>query len=158
MKPRQGSWLKIFISSQILLPFIVFINWIFNANYMYLCTKPIVNNPFLIGEWPWYILGIELAALLHFFIVYLPFAYLYRQVKVKEQAKGVSIWLYQIFPPLSGFLPVIWQLCFYPYFCLYIFPIELNQIQRLHGLILSLNLLGSSLLEMKWAGLFINWA
>ena len=91
MKPRQGSWLKIFISSQILLPFIVFINWIFNANYMYLCTKPIVNNPFLIGEWPWYILGIELAALLHFFIVYLPFAYLYRQVKVNEQAKGVAV-------------------------------------------------------------------
>ena len=91
MKPRQGSWLKIFISSQILLPFIVFINWIFNANYMYLCTKPIVNNPFLIGEWPWYILGIELAALLHFFIVYLPFAYLYHQAKVNEQAKGVSV-------------------------------------------------------------------
>ena len=91
MKPRQGSWLKIFISSLILLPFIVFINWIFNANYMYLCIKPIAKNPFLIGERPLYILGIELAALLHFFIVYLPFAYLYSQVKVNEQAKGVSV-------------------------------------------------------------------
>ena len=58
---------------------------------MNLCIKPIAKNPFLIGEWPWYIIGIELAALLHFFIVYLPFAYLYRQEKVNEQAKGVSV-------------------------------------------------------------------
>jgi hypothetical integral membrane protein (TIGR02206 family) len=91
MKRRQGSWLKIFISCQLLLPFIGLINWIFNANYMYLCTKPIVNNTFLIGEWPWYILGIELAALLHFFIVYLPFAYLLHKAKVNKQAKAVSV-------------------------------------------------------------------
>ncbi len=82
MKPRQGSWLKIFLYSQILLPFIAFINWIFNANYMFLCTKPIANNPFLIGEWPWYLLSIELAGLLHFFIIYLPFGLKYRTTKM----------------------------------------------------------------------------
>ena len=84
MKPRQGSWLKIFLYSQILLPFIAFINWIFNANYMFLCTKPIANNPFLIGEWPWYLLSIELAGLLHFFIIYLPFGLKYRTTKNKN--------------------------------------------------------------------------
>ena len=84
MKPRQGSWLKIFLYSQILIPFIAFINWIFNANYMFLCTKPIANNPFLIGEWPWYLLSIELAGLLHFFIIYLPFGLKYRTTKNKN--------------------------------------------------------------------------
>ena len=84
MKPRQGSWLKIFLYSQILLPFIAFINWIFNANYMFLCTKPIANNPFLIGEWPWYLLSIELAGLLHFFIIYLPFGLKYRTASTKN--------------------------------------------------------------------------
>ena len=91
MRPRKGSWLKVFLWSQLLIPIISCINWVLNANYMYLCIKPIAKNPFLIGEWPWYIIGIELVALLHFFIVYLPFAYFYRQAKVNEQAKAVSL-------------------------------------------------------------------
>tara|TARA_B100001029_G_scaffold178749_1_gene186225 strand:+ start:138 stop:827 length:690 start_codon:yes stop_codon:yes gene_type:complete len=72
MKPRFGSWWKIFLFSQLLIPIIGSINWYINANYMYLCIKPIANNPFLIGEWPWYIIGIEFAALIHFFIIYIP--------------------------------------------------------------------------------------
>jgi hypothetical integral membrane protein (TIGR02206 family) len=83
MKPRKGSWWRIFLWSQLLLPVIGLINWILNANYMYLCIKPIANNPFLMGEWPWYFLGIELTALLHFFIVYLPFVIKYRSLDRK---------------------------------------------------------------------------
>ena len=79
MRPRRGSWWKIFLWSQLLIPIIGCINWVLNANYMYLCIKPIAKNPFLIGEWPWYLLGVECAVILHFFVVYLPFAYLYRQ-------------------------------------------------------------------------------
>jgi len=41
---------------------------------MYLAEKPMVNNPFLMGEWPWYIIGLELFLLLHIAIIYLPFA------------------------------------------------------------------------------------
>ena len=55
-----------------------------NANYMYLCIKPIANNPILIGEWPWYIISIELAGLLHFFIIYLPFGLRYRTTTNKN--------------------------------------------------------------------------
>ena len=58
---------------------------------MNLCIKPIKKNLFLIGEWTWYIIGIELGVLLYCSIVYLPFAYLYRQAKVNEQAKAVSV-------------------------------------------------------------------
>ena len=84
MKPRKGSWWKVFLWSQLLLPVIGLINWILDANYMYLCTKPIVNNPFLIGEWPWYFLSVELTALLHFFIVYLPFGLKYKNIPLTE--------------------------------------------------------------------------
>ena len=91
MRPRKGSWWKVFLWSQLLLPVIGIINRILNANYMYLCTKPIVNNPFLMGEWPWYILSIELAGLLHFFIVYLPFAYFYRSEKINDPTQAVSV-------------------------------------------------------------------
>jgi len=91
MKPRKRSWLRVFLWSQLLLPIIGLINWMLNANYMYLCIKPIAENPFLFGEWPWYIVGAEFAGLFHFFIVYLPFAYLYRSTGVNESAKGFPV-------------------------------------------------------------------
>ncbi len=84
MRPRQSSWFKIFLYSQMLLPIIGFINWILNANYMYLCIKPIVNNPFLVGDWPWYLLSIELAGLLHFIIIYIPFGLNYRKETINK--------------------------------------------------------------------------
>ena len=84
MKPQTGSWWKVFLLSQILLPVIGLINWILDANYMYLCIKPIANNPFLLGEWPWYILIIELTVLLHFFIIYLPFGLKYNKISLTE--------------------------------------------------------------------------
>ena len=91
MRPRRGSWWKVFLGSQLLVPIIGLINWTLDANYMYLCIKPIAKNPFLIGKWPWYILGVEFAVIIHFFVFYLPFAYLYRQEEVNEQAKAVSV-------------------------------------------------------------------
>ena len=78
MKPRKKSWWKIFLWSQLLIPIIGTINWLLNANYMYMCTKPIAENPLLFGEWPWYFIGMEIAALLHFFIIYIPFTSRYK--------------------------------------------------------------------------------
>ena len=78
MKPRKKSWWKIFLWSQLLIPIIGTVNWLLNANYMYMCIKPIAENPLLFGEWPWYFIGMEIAALLHFFIIYLPFTSKYK--------------------------------------------------------------------------------
>ena len=81
MKPRKGSWWKIALWSHIPLGIVGFLNWILDANYMYLCEKPMVNNPFIIGEWPWYILILEVVGLFHFLIVYLPFGLKYKKIK-----------------------------------------------------------------------------
>ena len=91
MRPRKGSWWKVFLQSQFLVPIIGFVNWSLDANYMYLCVKPIAKNSFLIGDWPWYLLGIEFAAIIHFIIIYLPFAYFYRLAKVDESDKSFSV-------------------------------------------------------------------
>jgi len=72
MRPREKSWLKIFLFSQLLIPIVGAINWILDANYMYICNKPIVNNPLLIGEWPTYLVFIELFALIHCWLLYQP--------------------------------------------------------------------------------------
>lgn len=94
MRPRKKSWLKVFIYSQLLIPIIGSINFIINyliandlishcavisdgiikgaANYMYLFQKPMADNPLLIGDWPYYIIGIEVFALINFWLLYQP--------------------------------------------------------------------------------------
>ena len=73
MRPRKMAWLKVFVSLQILVVSVAVIDFLLGANYMYLAIKPNVDNPFLVGDWPYYIIGLELATLLHAYLVYLPF-------------------------------------------------------------------------------------
>ena len=55
------------------------VNWLIGSNYMYLCTKPGVDSPFLVGDWPWYLLGLEVVALLLMAIASVPMLYLRRE-------------------------------------------------------------------------------
>jgi len=70
---EKGSWKDVFIYCQLLLVFIGIINFVLNANYMYLCSPPIVNNPLIIGSWPWYLLGLEIFGLAHILLFYFLF-------------------------------------------------------------------------------------
>lgn len=73
-KPRPLSWLKILGYTQLVAIGVGLVNYLVGANYMFLCAKPDVKNPFIIGDWPYYIIVLELVAFLHFWIMYLPFA------------------------------------------------------------------------------------
>ena len=74
---RKNAWRDVFIYCQLLLIFIGMINFILDANYMYLCEAPIVNNPLIIGLWPWYIIGFEIFGLVHILFFY----FLFRRLK-----------------------------------------------------------------------------
>lgn len=53
---------------------IFIVNFLIGGNYMYISEKPV--NPSLIdylGPWPWYILSLEVIALITFIILYFPF-------------------------------------------------------------------------------------
>ena len=76
-KPRVGGWWKAFLFAQVLLPPVAIANWLLDANYMYMCQKPIADNPFVIGEWPYYFLIIEAVGLMHYFLLYVPFGLKY---------------------------------------------------------------------------------
>lgn len=71
--PRPKSWLWTLGYTQLLAFGVGIVNYLVNANYMYLSQKPAVKNPFIIGDWPYYILVLEAVALLHFWVFYLPF-------------------------------------------------------------------------------------
>jgi hypothetical integral membrane protein (TIGR02206 family) len=69
-KPENNSWSNIFLLTQIAALSVGFFNWLSGSNYMYLTSPPIVDNPLIIGDWPWYILIFELLAFIHFFFFY----------------------------------------------------------------------------------------
>ena len=49
------------------------LNYFLNANYMFLCTPPPVDSLFIQGEWPFYILRIEIVYLIYVLFLYAPF-------------------------------------------------------------------------------------
>lgn len=73
-KPLPGSVLKIFIITNIYMLIIGIINKVLDANYLYICHKP-GNTSLLdyLGQWPYYIIAMEISALLFFYLLYLPF-------------------------------------------------------------------------------------
>ena len=74
MRCRPGSWLRVFLITNVVLIPIAFINLAIGANYFFICRKPGGTSPFLIGEWPWYILGFEVLAFAFFWVLSLPMA------------------------------------------------------------------------------------
>ena len=78
-RPRPLSYFKVFINSNILLvPLASIVNIIVyysfenykSVNYMYLMAAPEADNPFVVGEWPWYIVSIEAVGFLHMILIY----------------------------------------------------------------------------------------
>ncbi len=67
--PRKNAWLGVFGWSQFLLLTVYGIDRSCDANYMYLIQKPIARNPLIMGVWPWYIIGFELAGFIHMFAI-----------------------------------------------------------------------------------------
>tara|TARA_B100000287_G_C20557996_1_gene751267 strand:- start:426 stop:1118 length:693 start_codon:yes stop_codon:yes gene_type:complete len=67
---RKSSWINVFFICQGLLLFVGLSNLMLGSNYMYLVEKPLVDNPMIIGEWPWYIIGFELMGLIHIILFY----------------------------------------------------------------------------------------
>ena len=67
---RESSWINVFFMCQGILLFVGLSNVVLGSNYMYLVEKPLVENPMIIGEWPWYILGFEIMGLIHILLFY----------------------------------------------------------------------------------------
>ena len=83
MKPRVNGWKNAFWYLQILVVINLPLNFLINSNYMYLHHKPGVDNPFLIGDWPWYILVLEFVFFLHLLLI----KYIFPPKKKLEEIK-----------------------------------------------------------------------
>ena len=90
MRPTIHSLWKSFIALNVFLIFAIVVNLILNANYFWICGKPVTTTgehvPSILdfmGPWPWYILSAEFVALIHFSLAYIPFYFLNKTGKGK---------------------------------------------------------------------------
>ena len=69
-KPRLGAWKDVIIRSQLLIVAVHLINILLGSNYIYTRIKPIVDNPLIIGDWPYYYIGFEILAVANIILFY----------------------------------------------------------------------------------------
>lgn len=67
---RKFSWLKVLIYLNLLVVVILPLNFQIDSNYMYLAYPPNVDNPLIIGEWPYYIIYWEIIILIFTYTLY----------------------------------------------------------------------------------------
>jgi hypothetical integral membrane protein (TIGR02206 family) len=75
-RPTWQSVKRVFIWTNIYMVFVFILNQIIGSNYLFIAHKP--ETPSLIdllGPWPWYILPIELIAIVLILLLYFPYAY-----------------------------------------------------------------------------------
>jgi len=73
LKFSQRGVIQAFLFTNCLIVCIGIINYFLNSNYMFLCAPPNVNNPFLVGEWPYYLVILELIFFIYGYILLVPF-------------------------------------------------------------------------------------
>lgn len=64
------SWLKSFIALNILLVFLMPLDFYIDANYMYLKEPPAVNHPLVSGKWPYYLINLEFVVVILLYFTY----------------------------------------------------------------------------------------
>jgi len=73
LKFNKRGIIEAFLFTNLIVIFVSIINYFLNSNYMFLCIPPAVNNPLLVGEWPYYLLVLEIIFFIYGYIIYTPF-------------------------------------------------------------------------------------
>ena len=79
----KKSMVRTFVILNILLAFIMPFKFIVGGNYMYLAEPPQVNNPLIIGEWPYYVIWFEVFVILLLVLLYYLSKISFRKSKTK---------------------------------------------------------------------------
>jgi len=72
MRLRKGSLINAIFLTNGFAFLVSIVNNLIGGNYCYLCHKPKASSPFLIGEWPFYLLSIQAAGVFLMGLIYLP--------------------------------------------------------------------------------------
>lgn len=90
MMPTFRSVFKSFLALQLYFLAIMFINYLLNANYFYLNRKPQSASLLdYLGEWPLYIIVVQIILIPYFMLIYLPFYFYQRKKGSKRDIETV---------------------------------------------------------------------
>lgn len=81
MRCRVGSYLNTIIITNGILFIISIVNSILGGNYWFICEKPGGESPFIMGEWPLYIIGFQISGILLLGLFYIPMIILRKKGK-----------------------------------------------------------------------------
>lgn len=87
-KPRLKSVWKAVIYLNAYAALVGVFNKVTGANYLFICQKPEISSVMdYLGPWPWYIISLELAAVVNFLILYIPFVFsnAFRSERIKNK-------------------------------------------------------------------------
>ena len=79
MVTRRGAVWRTFAFLNLMILPVAVVNWLLDANYMYLREIPNVDNPLVFGEWPRYIGNVEVIGLLLVILANIPMRLLRRR-------------------------------------------------------------------------------
>ena len=111
LRPFKWGWVKVYGLVALSSTLMAGINWSINtafpsevvANYMYMTEAPKVDNPFVFNElpWPWYVLPLHAAAVLHLIVINVVY-----RLTLPVRRDGVTPCTREV--PVEGRMPV-WQ-------------------------------------------------
>ena len=80
---RKGAILRTMILTNIVIWPVWFIDWVEDANYMFLMERPPTESPLVFGDWPMYIINVEVVGFIMCLILNLPMIYLRRKEELQ---------------------------------------------------------------------------
>ncbi|MCF7569260.1 TIGR02206 family membrane protein [Sabulilitoribacter arenilitoris] len=86
MSPKLASVFKSYFALQAYVFLMILINYVLNANYFYLLEKP--KSASLLdyfGDWPYYIIVVQIILIPYFLLIYLPFYWIEKRKKRIEE-------------------------------------------------------------------------
>lgn len=89
MRPGKGSVWRVYFFTLACTVVVGAMDWLLDANYMFLCKRADGASPFFFLDWPWYIAFIAAVGLGLFWLLYLPVAIARRRAaKIAARAGG----------------------------------------------------------------------
>ncbi|NVK05897.1 MAG: TIGR02206 family membrane protein [Flavobacteriia bacterium] len=83
----KRSFLKVFGYTHVVWIAVGLIDWEIGANYMYVLEPPAAENPFVVGKFPYHLIGFEIAGIIHFGLTAVIFSWIQ-----KRRSINAGIW------------------------------------------------------------------
>ena len=84
MRLRKSAFLNTILITNGFCFIMTILNQLVNGNYWYLSARPLSDSPFLVGGWPFYIIGVQFFGILIMGLTYIPWLPYFRRLTLQS--------------------------------------------------------------------------